>query len=145
MSRVLLIAADKPLPLCSRQEERSKTVQVGGTVYTIACEAGFAVREHGYYRCAVDDLGLSMKPCQYELALEACEADLSHLKTYLRENLTPGDTAELWNLWVGDDRLGAVPHFRGALSDMESDTLEQFLESRHPDGGIGQCCMTVLI
>lgn len=145
MSRVMLLAADRPLPLCDKQEERAKTVRVDGRSFTVSAPAGFAVREHSYYRFAVDELGLSMRSYLYELELEACEKDLLHLKTYLSAHLAPGEEAELWNLWVGVDRLGAVPHFRGQLSDLDTDTLEQFLAPPHGDGGIGQCCLTVLI
>ena len=145
MSRVILLAADKPLPLCVRQEERTKAVRVEGKQFTVSGPAGFAVREHSYYRFAVDELGLFMKSYQYELELEVCEKDLLHLKTYLSACLAPGEEAELWNLWVGIDRMGTVPHYRGQLSDFDTDTLEQFLDPPHPDGGIGQCRLTVLI
>ena len=141
----MLLAADKPLPLCEKQAMRTKTVNVEGKNFTITFEAGFAVREHGYYRCTVDDLGLSMKSYQYELELEACEEDLLHLKAYLNEHFAPGEEAELWNLWVGIDRMGAVPHCRGRLSDFDMEALEQFLNPPHPDGGIGQCRVAILI
>lgn len=145
MSCCMLLAADKPLPLCEKQEERTKTVRVEGKIFTVSCVAGFALREHSYYRFAVDELDIFMKSYQYELELEACEEDLLHLKAYLNEHFAPGEEAELWNLWVGIDRMGAVPHYRGRLSDFEMDTLEQFVNPPHPDGGIGQCCLTVLI
>ena len=145
MSRVYLITADKPLPLCDKQVERTKTAKVKDKLFTITAEAGFAVREHNYYRYAVDDLGLMMKPYQYELELEVHEDDLADLKAYLEMHFAPGEDAELWNLWVGTDRLGAVPHFRAQLSGLDMAALTQFVQPPYPDGGIGQCRMTVTI
>ena len=144
MSRVMLIAADKPLPLCDKRVERSKTTRVEGEMFTVSCLSGFAVMEHAYYRSAVDSLALTMKPYQYELCAETHEDDLSELKAYLEQNFESGEEAELWNLWVGDD-LGRVPHYRGHLSDFDLDTLEQFICPPYHGGGIGQCCMTVVI
>ncbi len=145
MSRVLLIAADKHLSLCDRQTERTKVSIIGGETFSVTCPAGFRVTEHTYYRSAVDALGFSMKPFQYELELETCEEDLAHLMTYLREHFTSGEEVELWNLWVGGDDLGRAPHYRGKLSAFDMETLRQFLEPAHPDGSIGQCRMTVII
>lgn len=145
MSRVLLLTADKPLPLYDCQRERTKTVTVQGKTFSVACPAGFRVAEHSYYRSAVDVLGLPMKPFRYELELETCEEDLAHLRNYLREHFTLGEEIELWNLWVGIDDLGRAPHYRGSLSDFDEETLRQFLEPTHPDGGLGQCRMTVTI
>ena len=145
MSRVTLIAADKPLPLCDKRRERSKTTLIEGEVYTVSCLSGFAVLEHAYYRSAVDSRALSMKPYQYELHTETHEDDLSAFKAYLERNFASGEEAELWNLWVGDDDMGQVPHYRGPLSRFGLDTLEQFENPPHHDGGIGQCCMTIVI
>lgn len=145
MSRVLLLAADRPLPLCDRQRPRRSTVTVKGKPYTVEYEGGFLVQEHVYYVGAVEALNLAMKPCRYELELEPCEEDLHELLRYLRENLSPGSEIELWNLWVGNDDLGRVPHLRGQLADFDQETLRQFLLPPHCDGGIGQCCMTVVI
>lgn len=145
MSRILLLAADQPLPLCDRQSERRTTVTVEGETFTIDYVGGFLVQEHDYYSEAVDALGLTMKPHRYELELEPCEDDLKELLRYLRENLSPGSEIELWNLWVGDDDLGRVPHYHGRLADFDGETLRQFLLPPYPDGGIGQCRMTVVI
>ena len=98
MSRVLLIAADKPLPLCSCCEVRTKTVTIEGTPHTISFPCGFQVSEHSYYRSCVDGLGYSMKPYQYELNLEIHENDLTNLKAYLSENFLSGEEVEFWNL-----------------------------------------------
>ena len=141
MSRVVLVAADKPLPLCDKRVQRSKT----SGAYTISCLSGFAVMEHAYYRSAVDSLELPMKSYQYELSAEFHEDDLAALKAYLAQAFAPGEETELWNLWVGDDDLGAVPRYRGRLADFDLDTLKQFVCPPHPDGGIGQCCMTIVI
>ncbi len=145
MSRVLLLAADQPLPLCDRQHKRTKTVSVNGESISVCFAGGFLVQEHVYYRDAVETLGLAMKPCRYELDLEPCEEDLRELLRYLRENLTPGSGIELWNLWLGSDGAGHIPRYRGALADFDQETLRQFLLPPHRDGGIGQCCMTVVI
>lgn len=153
MSQVLLLTADSPLPLCNKQVERTKTVTVPmnvdsdirGKTFSITAPAGFQVQEHGYYRHAVEELGHTMKPYQYELDLEVNETDLADLRQYLQENLAPGEEAEFWNLWVGPDALGRPVHYRGPLSSFGLDTLEQFLDPPHPNGGIGQCRMTVVI
>ena len=145
MSRVLLLAADKPLPLCDRQTERTRTVSLSGKTFTITAMGGFAVREHSYYRSSVDELGYPMKPYQYELEIEIGEEDLADFRAYLEEQFASGEEIELWNLWVGDDDLGHVPHYRGPMADFDLDTLAQFERPPHPDGGIGQCCMTIVI
>ena len=93
MSRVMLIAADKPLPLCSLCEVRTRTVTVEGTAHTISFPCGFQVSEHSYYRSCVDAFNYPMKPYQYELDLAAHETDLAHLKAYLLENFSSGESA----------------------------------------------------
>lgn len=145
MSRVLLLAADQPLPLCDRQTERRATVTVEGEAFTIDYVGGFLVQEHDYYSEAVAAKALAIKPYRYELELEEREDDLRELVAYLRENLPSGSEVELWNLWVGDDDLGRVPHYHGRLADFDGETLRQFLLPPYPDGGIGQCRMTVVI
>lgn len=145
MSRVLLLAADQPLPLCDRQSERTKTVSVNGESISVRFLSGFLVQEHIYYRDATEALGLAMKPHRYELELEPCEEDLRELLRYLRENLTPGSEVELWNLWLGSDDAGHIPRYRGTLADFDGETLQQLLLPPQRDGGIGQCCMTVVI
>lgn len=145
MSRVLLLAADQPLPLCDRQGERRAVVTVEGKEYAVDYVGGFLVQEYVYYCGAVEAKCLAMKPYRYELELEECGDDLRELTAYLRENLSVGSEVELWNLWVGDDDLGPVPHVRGRLADFDEETLHQFLLPPYPDGGIGQCRMTVSI
>ena len=145
MSRVLLIAADKPLPLCNKQEERTVVSQFGGEEYWVTCLSGFRVSEHAYYRPAVDDLGYAIKPFQYELDLEEHEKDLKNLLNYLRENFVFGETVELWNLWVGDDQDSKPVPYAGNLLDFDMDTLKQFLKPMLDNGILGQCRMTITI
>ena len=146
MSRVMLIAADKPLPFCDFQEMRTKTVTIpGGKQFQIGAPAGFRVEEHNYYRYAVDELKLEMKPYQYELSLEADESDLLHLKNYLEEHCSVGEETELWNLWVGVDRDDRMYRYYGKLSDFDMESLNQFLESTLEDGKFGQVQMTITI
>ena len=145
MSRVYLIAADHPLPLCDRQEERTSTCMVSGTPFAISCVQGFCVAEHRYYRHAVDMLNYPIKPCQYELALELHEDDLAHLKEYLTQNFRPGETVELWSIWVGIDQSGRLPHYSGFLKDFDMETMEQFLKPGLDNGVPGQCRITITI
>ena len=102
MSLCILIAADKPLPLCSRQTERSRTVMVEGEVFAVSALCGFAVEEHDYYRNCVNALGYPIKDYRYELRLDENEADLQNLRDYLSEQFDPGETVELWGIWVSD-------------------------------------------
>ena len=145
MSRVLLLAADKPLPLCDKQCERTKTSVISGETFSVTALFGFRVFEHAYYRGAVEELSLEMKPYPYELELEHNEEDLAHFKAYLAECFSPGEEFELWNVWVGTDDLGRPTHYRGSLSDFDMETLQQFLLPPYPDGGLGQCRMTVTV
>ena len=126
MSAVTLLCADRPLPLYESGVRRVETSSHGG--YTVRIEAsGFSVGEHTYYREAVEDLCLTMKPCRYE----------PELRAYLAKHLRPGETVELWNLWVGDGP--ARPRrFSGALGDVELDTLKQLEENF-------QTCLTIRI
>ena len=146
MSRVHLIAADKPLPLCDRQVERASTSVVSGKTYTISFLRGFRVAEHRYYRNAVDLLEYPIKPFQYELELELHKDDLAHLKEYLSQNFQSGETVELWSIWVNDSlRKKAPPHYSGHLKDFDMETLEQFLNPGLTGSMPGQCRMTITI
>lgn len=119
MSQVMLIAADKPLPL------------TGGT-------NGFRVEEHVYYRPAVDLLGYPMKRCQYELEFEEDKLELQCFRRYMKENCSSGESVELWRLWLTDG-LGSRPvRYRGALAEFDRETLEQFLAEEN-------ICMTITI
>ena len=145
MSRVHLIAADKPLPLCDLQEVRTSTSVVSGETYTISFLRGFRVTEHRYYRGAVDSLEYPIKPYQYELELELHEKELAHLKEYLTQNFLFGETVELWSIWVGIDQSGRLPHYSGNLKDFDMETMEQFLKPGLENGAPGQCRMTITI
>ena len=147
MSRVCLIAADKPLPLCDRQAERASAVTVSDKAFTVSFVRGFRVAEHTYYRSAVDILNYPIKPYQYELELELHEDDLRHLLEYLSAHFSPGETVELWSIWVGIDNNGRLPpHYTGKLADFGMDTPEQFLK---PEAASrtdpGQCRITVTV
>ena len=134
MSRVLLIAADKQLPLWMfDQQIRRTTEDIPNPVLR-----GFSVFKNSYYRQAVDDLGYPMKPYQYELYLYPDEADFHDLCDYLRNQFAPGETVELWNVWVGDVNPPRPPHFSGRLEDFALDTLKQFFEQEI-------CRMTITI
>ena len=133
MSRVSLIAADKELPFCHRQAFREHTSTVNGKSFTIGFSCGFSVSSHTYYRDAVEELGIEMKPFRYELSFEVCQADLDHLLAYLRENFAPGEEVELWSLWVGGG-AGRARRYRGKLSEFDLDTLGMLYEmQREPD------------
>lgn len=134
MSHVHLIAADKELPLCDRQEFRESTVTVPGCEpVTVGCTCGFVVAPHEYYRNAVNELNIEMKPFQYELDFQVCQIDLNHLLAYLRENFAPGEEVELWSLWVGLGG-GKVHRYRGKLSEFDLDTLGMlYALQREPD------------
>ncbi len=140
MSRVTLIAADKELPLYDRESAAG-----------LPC--GFQIAEHRYYRDAVDALGFAMKPFQFELSLERCRADLDRLLDYLRANFAPGETVELWSLWVGDGGGTRPRRYRGKLSEFDLDTLGMLTEIQYepdltgefPEGLFSQVCITIVI
>ena len=137
MSSVMLIAADKPLPLADCQEMR--VYRKSGV--SIALEAGFAVWEPVYYRKAVDDLGFAIKPFQYELSVENRETDWHALLRYLRDNLSPGESVELWSLWVGNGP-GILRRYRGSLADFDMEAFGQLFEGDNLLEN-GQTCLTV--
>ena len=154
MSHVNLIAASKELPLCDKQEYRESTVTVPNNEhFTIGFTCGFRVEEHSYYRDSTDCLDYEMKPFQYELTLEKCETDLTHLLTYLRENFSPGEEVELWSLWVGPEHGERPVRCRGRLPEFDLDTLGMLTETQYepdltdeyPDGLFSQICITVEI
>ena len=144
MSRIYLLAADKPLPFCDCQAERTTVVRVMGRSFTVTARRGFRVAEHSYYRHAVDMLNYPIKPHQYELELEPHPDDLAHLLEYLHSNFVPGETVELWSIWVGVDQSRPV-RYSGALADFDMDTLKQLTDPPERDGSPGQCCLTVHI
>lgn len=130
MSAVTLLCADHPLPLYESGIRRTRTAG-SATVES----GGFSVQEHVYYREAVEELGLTMKPCRYELDLRATEGDAAELRAYLEKHLRPGEAVELWSLWVGDGPTR--PHrFGGRLADLDLDAIKQLHEQF-------QICLTI--
>ena len=120
MSYVLLMTADKPLPLCDQSAVRET---VSGK-YSVSFACGFTVEEHKYYRKATDELDYPFKPFQYELDLYNDEADLHHLKDYFTENFKPGETVDLWPVRVSDVEGKTCPSCRkGTLAEFNMDTM----------------------
>ena len=139
MSRVILIAADKPLPLCSKQEVRRKiSLLPSGEKFVIDYEAGFKVDEHTYYQPAVDALGYTLKPFQYELEFECIEKDLLALQHYLQEHFSPGESLELWSIWVGDEPHPPLVRCSKTHKELDLAILDQL---RYAD----QLCITITI
>ncbi|MBQ1834281.1 MAG: hypothetical protein II111_01030 [Oscillospiraceae bacterium] len=139
MSRIYLLAADKPLPLCDFQEMREH--QIDGNLIVFA--AGFAVSELEYYREAVEELELPLKPYRYGLSLEHRGADLRRLTDYLRENLLPGEEVELCALWLGGGP-GKLRRYRGTLEELDMDALGMLFEGDRLFED-GQVCLTVMV
>ena len=81
MSRVILLAADRPLPLMEPAFRRIRR-----TGRFVVETDGFSVRPHEYYRGAVDELELELKPIQYELNLQATQEQMEGLRAYLADN-----------------------------------------------------------
>jgi len=146
MSRVMLIAADKPLPCCDFQVMRTKTITIPtGQQFQVSAPAGFLVEEHSYHRHAVEELHLAMKPYQVEFSLQEDKSDLLHLKQYLAKNFTTGEDVELWNLWVGVDRDDRVFHYQKRLCDFDLEAMEQFLDATLDHGTFSQRRLTITI
>ena len=122
MSYVMLVAADHPLPLYDSGIRRSSASTAGGACVQVETP-GFSIQPHQYYRDAVEALGLEMKLWQYELNVEAAEAEAEQLRAYLKRSCRPGETIELWNLWVGDDREEKIARFQGRLGDLDREAL----------------------
>ena len=74
MSAVTLLCADHSLPLYRSGSRRIRTAPSG----PVAGD-GFSVQTHKYYRQVVEELGLTMKPFQYELDLRAPGEDAAQL------------------------------------------------------------------
>lgn len=120
MSYVLLMTADKPLPLCDKSAVRET---ISGE-YSVSFACGFTVGEHEYYRGCTDELGYPFKFYQCELDLCNDEADLRNLKDYLTENFHPGETVDLWHVCVSDIEGKTCPPCRkGTLAEFNMDTM----------------------
>ena len=146
MSRVYLIAADKPLPLCEKEQPWSRVItlsehfrnpELRGQKHLVSGVDHFSVREHIYYRGAVADLELEMKPHQYEFEAADSEWGVDQLTSYLKETFSSGDQVELWSLWVGGDPSRPV-RYAGPLSDFDLETLRQFFTAE-------AICITITI
>lgn len=143
MSYVLMLTADKPLPLCDKSAVRTKAVTVEGEAYTISLSCGFSVNEHSYYRHCTDALGYPFKPCQYELSLYNDEADLQNLKSYLLEHFQPGERVDLWHVCVSDVEGKTCPPRRsGTLEEFNPDTLGILLETEEYGE---ECWLSIMI
>ena len=146
MSRIYLIAADRPLPLCGMEEnwtrvmnlsERFHNPDLRGQERVISGRSQFRIQEHSYYRGAVDELGLELKGYQYELEVTEDQWGLEKLTAYLKENLSSGEQVELWSLWVGNENIPPA-RYRGHLNDFDMDTLHQFF-------GAESICITITV
>ena len=125
MSYVLLLTADKPLPLCDRSAVR-ETVR---GKYSVSFACGFTVEEHTYYRGATDELEYPFKAYQYELDLCNDEADLRNLKNYLTENFCSGETVDIWHVCISDIEDRRCPSCRkGTLAEFHMDTMDILME-----------------
>ena len=122
MSYVMLVAADHPLPLYDSGIRRSSASTAGGACVQVETP-GFSIQPHQYYR----------------------EAEAEQLRAYLKRSCRPGETIELWNLWVGDDREEKIARFQGRLGDLDREALEQLCDPPTQNGCPGQCRMAVTI
>ncbi len=150
MSKVLLIAADRPLPLEDHQDFREH--RSGRTVMSYV--AGFQVAPLDYWRNAVEALDFEILPFRYELQLEHCQEDLDQLISYLCTNLFTGDSVELWSLWLGSDGAPRPRRYQGTIADFDLETLGMLTETlTEPDPDpesdrgelICQVCVSILM
>jgi len=130
------LAADRPAPLYEAPTRRIRYTACGDRRLQVE-EDGFSVQAHAYYRAAVEELGLTMRACWYELDLRATEDDLRYLRAYLKEHFTSGEEVELWGLWVGGEER-PLARYRGRLDELDLETLELLEECR-------QVCLTITI
>lgn len=140
MSLVLLIASNLPLPACDLQEERE--YRHGNEV--LRCPGGLKIEPLLYYRDAVEDLAFPMKPWRYELSIDPIAEDCTHLRQYLKENVEPGATLELWSLWVGGGP-GRLHRFRGTLAELDPQALEVLSQDRPGLFEDGQVCISLCV
>ena len=118
MSHVILLCADRPLPL---YDPHARRVRAEGSV-TVERD-GFSVQANAYYRQAVEELDFPMKPCRYELDLEPTGQDAGLLRTYLERHLRPGEEVQLWSVWVPRYPEDGLSRYRGRLEDLDGDAL----------------------
>ena len=118
MSHVTLLCADRALPLYDSHTRRAR----GEGAVTVERD-GFSVQANEYYQEAVEELNFPMRPCRYELDLEATEQDAALLKGYLENNLRPGEIVELWSVWVPRYPEDGLSRYRGRLEDLDEEAL----------------------
>ena len=118
MSHVILLCADRPLPL---YDPHARRVRVEGAV-TVEGD-GFSVQANEYYRQAVEELDFPMKPCRYELDLEPTDQDAGLLKRYLERHLRPGEEVQLWSVWVPRYPEDGLSRYRGRWEELDREAL----------------------
>ena len=118
MSHVILLCADRPLPL---YDSHTRRVRAEGSV-TVERD-GFSVQANEYYRAAVEELDFPMKPCRYELDLEPTDQDAGLLKRYLVRHLRPGEEVQLWSVWVPRYPEDGLSRYRGRLDGLDREAL----------------------
>lgn len=118
MSHVILLCADRPLPL---YDPHARRVRVEGAV-TVEGD-GFSVQANEYYRQAVEELDFPMKPCRYELDLEPTDQDAGLLKQYLEQHLRPGEEVQLWSVWVPRYPEDGLSRYRGQWEELDREAL----------------------
>ena len=123
MSHVTLLCADRPLPLQEARTRRVRTLRDGGHIVQVE-EDGFSVRPNEYYDQAVEELNFPMKGTRYELDLRATREDAQLLKSYLEQNLAPGETVELWSVWVPRYPEDRLTRYQGRLADLDREAIE---------------------
>ena len=123
MSHVTLLCADRPLPLQEAQTRRVRTVRDGGHTVQVE-EDGFSVRPNEYYDQAVEELNFHMKRTRYELDLRSTPEDAAALRAYLEANLAPGETVELWSVWVPRYPEDELTWYRGRLANLDQEAIE---------------------
>ena len=143
MSYVLLLTADKPLPLCDRSAVRTSVFTVEGEEFGISVSCGFSISEHRYYRHCTDALRYPFRSFQYELDLYADQADLDNLKSYLREHVEAGETVDLWHVCISDvEGKTCPPRETVVLDDFTLKTMKRLKEiNEYGD----QCWLSVTI
>ena len=118
MSHVILLCADRPLPL---YDSHARRVRAEGSV-TVERD-GFSVQANAYYRQAVEELDFPMKPCRYELDLEPTDQDAGLLKQYLEQQLRPGEEVQLWSVWVPRYPEDGLSRYRGRWEELDREAL----------------------
>ena len=88
---------------------------------------------------------------EIEAKLDECKASIgakvleAKLAAEAIDVTIPGETVELWSIWVGVDQSGTLPHYSGRLKDFDMETMEQFLKPGLENGAPGQCRITITI